>query len=263
MATLSAPQLRVAPGMSRWKAFAIHLSISAMIATVVVSTMYFVWYPAPLFTAMGGNDLVAILVGVDVVLGPLITLIVFNPAKGWRVLRFDLAVIALAQASALAYGVYIVAEARPVYVVFSVDRFDVVAANDLFDEDLAKVKRPEFRSIPWGRPPIIAVAMPSDPEEQLRVIQWAVSGSDLQVFAQYYQPYADLAALALKKSKPLADLRRRHPDEVAVLDAALAKLGRRDEDTRFLPLKARNRDMTVLLDAKTGAVAGFAEVNPW
>jgi hypothetical protein len=175
----------------------------------------------------------------------------------------DLAVIALAQVSALAYGVHIVAVARPVYVVFSIDRFDAVAANDLFTEDLEKVKRPEFRLVPWGRPSVIAVQMPTTAEEQLRVIQWAASGHDLQVFAQYYVPYAELAPQALKRSQPVAELRRRHPEEAATLDAALARLGRRDEDTRFLPLKARKQDMSVLLDATSGAFLGYAEVNPW
>ncbi len=252
-----------ARAVSRWKAFAIHLSVSALIATVVVSTMYFVWYPEPLFEAMGGNDLVIIIVGVDVILGPLVTLIVFNPAKGRRVLRMDLAAIALVQLCALVYGVHIVAVARPVYVVFTLDRFDVVSANDLFKEDLDLVKRPEFQSVPWGRPRVIAVSMPTTADEQLRVIQWAASGSDLQVFPQYYRPYEELAPEALKRSAPLAELRKRHPEESGVIDAALAELGRREEDTRFLPLKARNRDMTVLLDARTGAVAGYAKVNPW
>lgn len=263
MAAIPVDPVNAPSPMPRWKAFCIHLSISALIAVVVVSTMYFVWYPDPLFVAMGGNDLVLILIGVDVVLGPLITLIIFNPAKGRRLLRLDLSIIALAQASALAYGVYVVAEARPVYVVFSIDRFDAVAANELFDEDLAKVKNPVFASRPWGRPRVVGVAMPSDPKEQLEVIQWAVSGSDLQVFPQYYKEYPELAQNALQRAKPIADLRKRHPEEKAQIDAALAKIGRRDEDLRFLPLKARSRDLTVLLDAKTGAVAGYAEVNPW
>lgn len=264
MAAISPVRPANAPStVPRWKAFAIHLSISALIAAVVLSTMYFVWYPEPLFVAMGGNELVLILVGVDVVLGPLITLIIFNPAKGRRLLRMDLAVIALAQASALAYGVHVVAEARPVYVVFTIDRFDAVAANELFDKDFTKVKNPAFATRPWGRPRVIGVAMPTDPKEQLEVINWAVLGSDLQVFPQYYREYEELAPLALKRARPISELRRRHPDEKAQIDSALARIGRRDEDLRFLPLKARTRDLTVLLDAKTGAVAGYAEVNPW
>jgi hypothetical protein len=263
MATLPHPASAVRRPFTRWKAFAVHLTISALIATSVVSAMLLVWYPGVLFPAMGGNELAMILIGVDVVLGPVVTLIVFNPAKSRRLLRMDLALIAVAQAGALAYGVYVVAEARPVYVVFAVDRFDVVAANQLFDEDLAVVKRSEFRTVPWGRPPVIAAAMPKDPAEQLRVIQWALVGSDLQVFPQYYVQYVELAESALKRAKPLAELRRRHADEATHLDEVLARLGRRDEELRFLPLKARNRDMTVLLDAKNGSVVGYAEVNPW
>lgn len=249
--------------VSRWKAFGTHLGVSASIATAVVALMYFVWYPHPLFEAMGADGLVIILVGVDVVLGPLVTLIVANPGKPWRVLRRDIAVIAVLQAAALAYGVHIVAIARPVYVVFSWDRFDAVAANQIFDEDLPKARRPEFRTLPWGSPRVIAVQMPSDPAEQLRVIQWAASGSDLQTFVEYYLPYEELARAALEKSKPIADLRKRNPDGGAVIDAALARAGRRDDEVRFLPLKARMRDMAVILDAKTGAVLGYAEVNPW
>ena len=54
--------------------------------------MLAVWYPQPYFAAMGGATLILLLIGVDVVIGPLITLIVFDPKK--KSLRFDLAVIA-------------------------------------------------------------------------------------------------------------------------------------------------------------------------
>jgi hypothetical protein len=249
--------------MNRWKASSIHLGISAVIGTVVVATMLLVWYPGPFFTAMGGNDLVLILLGVDVVLGPLVTLVIFNPGKALRLLRLDLAVIGTIQAAALAYGVHVIAEVRPVYMVFTVDRFDLVAANDLRDAELARVTDPEFQGIPWGRPRTIAVKSPTDPREQMRIIQSALAGADLQTFPQYYVKYEVLAPRAAKIAKPLSVLRRRHPDEKARIDRKVAELGRREEDLRFLPLKARSRDYCVLLDAKTGAVAGFLELFPW
>ena len=31
----------------------------------------------------------------------------------------------------------------------------------------------------------------------------------------------------------------------------------------FLPMKARNKDMTVLVDKETGDVVGIVPVNPW
>ena len=89
--------------LNRWKAAAIHLSLSALIAATVVTVMLLVWYPPPHFHAMGGEGLLKVLVGVDVTLGPLLTLIIFNPKK--KSLRFDLSVIAALQVAALAYGV--------------------------------------------------------------------------------------------------------------------------------------------------------------
>ncbi|MEO7623365.1 MAG: hypothetical protein ABIS30_09905, partial [Gallionella sp.] len=62
--------------MSRWKAGLIHLTISATIAAVVLALMLLVWYPQPLFAAVGGQQVLMILLGVDLSLGPLATLIV-------------------------------------------------------------------------------------------------------------------------------------------------------------------------------------------
>lgn len=249
--------------MTRWIAFSIHLGISALIGMIVVGAMLLVWYPGPFFTAMGGNDLVLILLGVDVVLGPVITLVIFNRGKGLRLLRLDLAIIGTIQVAALAYGVHVIAEVRPVYMVFTVDRFDLVAANDLKESELARVADPEFQSVPWGRPRTIAVKSPTEPREQMRIIQSALAGADLQTFPQYYVKYEALARRALKVSKPVAILRRRHPEEAARIDAKLAELGRRQEELRFLPLKARTRDYCVLLDARDGSVVGFLELIPW
>lgn len=249
--------------MNRWKACAIHLGISALIGTVVIATMLLAWYPGPFFTAMGGNDLVIILLAVDIVLGPLITLVIFNSGKRPALLRLDFAIIGTLQAAALAYGVSVIAEVRPVYMVFTVDRFDLVAANDIKAEELAKATDARFRAIPWGRPNTIAVRSPTDPKEQMRIIQSALSGADLQTFPQYYVDYEKFAGQALKASKPYTVLRRRHPEALAIIDRRLAELGRREEEVRFLPLKARKTDYCVLIDAKNGAVLGFLELYPW
>lgn len=249
--------------MTRWKASAIHLGISAAIGAAIVAAMLLVWYPEPLFTAMGGNTVVMILVAVDVVLGPLITLIVFNPKKALTLIRLDLAVIAMVQLAALAYGISVVATARPVYVVFTVDRFDVVAANEIRAGELARVTDDRFKGIPWGKPRTIAVKSPTNPDEQVRVIQSALRGADLQTFPQYYVPYEDLAREALRRSRPLERLRKGHPDAAGDIDATLARLGRTLADTNYLPLKGRARDFSVLLDAKTGAVVGTVKVIPW
>ena len=61
-------------GFTRWRAAGTHLLISVAIAAAALFVLLRVWYPPPLFTAEGGNDLLFTLVAVDVVIGPLITL---------------------------------------------------------------------------------------------------------------------------------------------------------------------------------------------
>jgi len=68
-------------GLNRWKAATVYLGLSATIAALIVGLMLLVWYPWPYFEAMGGEKLILLMVGVDVVLGPIIVLIIFNPAK--------------------------------------------------------------------------------------------------------------------------------------------------------------------------------------
>jgi hypothetical protein len=94
----------------RWKAAGLHLALSALIALTVVLLLLAVWYPQPYFQAMGGEKLLRLLIGVDVVLGPLITLIIFDPRK--PALKWDLAAIAALQVTALAYGGVVMFQAR-------------------------------------------------------------------------------------------------------------------------------------------------------
>jgi hypothetical protein len=244
--------------MSRWKASGIHLLLSAAIVGAVVLVMLTVWYPWPLFEAVGGSRLIFILASVDVTIGPLITLIIFKSGK--KSLKFDLSVIALLQFTALCYGVQVVYHARPIYLVFTVDRFELVMARDIDPKDLAAARRPEFRHLPLGRPRFIAAEMPTDPKLLNQLLSSALSGKDLQMFPQYYVDYSELAAKALAKARPVAILRER---DAAALDTYLKDHNLTEDAVRFLPLRAPKRDGVVILDAKTAAPLGTLLINPW
>jgi hypothetical protein len=244
--------------MSRWKASGIHFLLSVAVAAAVLTFMLLVWYPRPLFEAAGGDRLIFILVAVDVTLGPLITLIIFKAGK--KGLKFDLAVIASLQVAALAYGMHTVYLARPVYLVFTKDRFDLVSAKDLDPEDLAKVKRAEFEQLPLGGPRYIAAVSPSDPQARAKLLDAALQGKDLQMHPQYYVPYEEETGNALKRAQPLERLLKRAPEEV---QRHLAAAGRSPESVLFLPLRGKQADAAVLLDAKTGAPLDIVLVDPW
>ena len=243
--------------MSRWKAAGIHLSLSFAIVGAMLVFMLTVWYRWPLFELSGGSGLTLILAGVDVTLGPLITLIVFKSGK--KGLKFDLTFIAVVQAAALVYGIHIVYVVRPVYVLFAVDRFNLISAKDLDPADIAKATYPEFRSLPLGQPPYIAAVLPSDEKERAALLFSGLAGKDVEMFPKYYVPYEQQAQNALKHAKDISVLLRRDPAAVrGFLDSA----GRSPESVKFLPLRARV-DASVLLDAASGAPLRILKIDPW
>jgi hypothetical protein len=244
--------------MSRWKASGIYLLVCAAVATAALIFMRLVWFPGALFGLTGGSGLLLILVSVDVVLGPLLVLIVYKQGKSS--LKFDLAVIAALQISALAYGLYNVSLARPVYVVFTIDRFDVVTAKDLDPTDLAQVATPQFKTIPWGRPQFISVTSPTDVKAANKVLESALSGKDLQMFPQYYVEYASTKAEVLKRAQPLDAIQKRAPQ---VIDKFLQGTARTAASVRFLPLRAPKADGAVLIDAASAEPLDIVAVDPW
>jgi hypothetical protein len=246
--------------LNRWKAAAIHLGLSALIAATVVVAMLALWYPRPYFDAMGGNVLLTILVGVDVTIGPLLTLIVFDLKK--KELKFDLAVIAALQVVALVYGVAVTFGARPVYTVFVKDRFEVVAANELHPADVA-AGPPEYRDLSLTGPRIIGAPLPTDPAELTTLRFLALAGKDVSRLPKYYVPYADIAAEALKAAKPVNTLVHQHPEALETVRAFAAEVGRPESGLAYVPLVARKRSMAAVLDTRDGRLTGVVAVDPF
>lgn len=243
--------------MSRWKASGIHLLLSCAVVGAVFGLMVSVWYRWPLFMLAGGVGITLIVAGVDVTLGPLITLIIFKSGK--KGLKFDLTFITVMQLAALAYGVHVVYVARPVYLVFAVDRFVLVRAADLDPDDLAKATDPQFRRLPLGPPSYIAAVLPRDPKERADLLFSGLAGKDVELFPKYYAPYEPQAQDAVKRAKDISILEKRDPAAVrSFLDSA----GRSPESVKFLPLRAR-ADAAVLIDAVTGEPLGIVKVDPW
>lgn len=246
--------------MNRYRAALTHFAISLLVVGNVFLVIYFVWYPEPLFRGAGGRDLFLVLALVDVTIGPLVTLLIFKPGK-WG-LKFDLVVIAILQVAALAYGTHVVFEARPAWIVFLKDRFDLVRANQLFEEERGKWK-PPFDREPLTGPRIAGARVPADPNEQFRTMLTALAGADVSSFPQHYVPYADVRAEAAARGRPLRGLRELNPGRAAEVDRVLASLGRKEEEVSFLPMRAGKRDLAVLVDAKSGEVLAITDFRPW
>lgn len=245
----------------RFRAGLIHLSLSAAVAALVFLPIYFFWYPDVLYDYAGGRDLFLLIVGVDVTLGPLITMVIFVPGK--RGLMFDLVVIAILQLSALIYGVYVLFESRPAYIVFVKDRFELVRANAYPEGTLEKPDAGKWANLPLTGPRIIGVRMPTDPKEQFDVALRGIGGVDIQLDPKYYVSYEDVEGQARVKAERLQILRERNPAHVTEVDALVKYLGRKEDGLRFLPMRAGKVDLTVVIDAKTGEILKISSIKPW
>lgn len=240
----------------RLKAGGAHLLISLVVALCAAVLVLRVWYPREYSVLAGGRELFWLLVSVDVIVGPLLTLVVFNLAKPRRELVRDLAVIAALQLAALGYGLHTVYAARPVALVFEVDRFRVVAAADVLVDELPEA-RPEFRRLPMTGPWVIGARLSQGGDERLRSIELALKGYDIGQRPSYWQPYAESRAAALARARPVSALLQKHAQDAGALEARLAQLKLVPEKTRFLPIMARADGWVALLD-EAGELAGFA-----
>lgn len=235
--------------LTRWHAAGAHLLISAGIATVVLGLMLAFWYPPPLFQAMGGTGLALILVGVDVVMGPALTLVVFRSGKPG--LKFDLAAIGVCQVAALLYGCHIIALARPAYIVFVKDQFQVATVAELEPARLAEARYAEYRRAPWTGPELVYGDWPKETADQQRLVNAALGGEDLQHFPKYYAPYAQGRNDILAKAERLSRIRSREPAVARAIDAWLARSGVKEESVLYLRLRARQAWVAVLVDRQS------------
>jgi hypothetical protein len=122
---------------NRYQAFATHLVISLAIFFILLVCITQYWYPGILFDTGNGWKAIGIIIGVDLILGPLLTLIIFNPKKSS--LKLDLSIVALIQVAALIYGTWTIHSSRPIALAFLYQNFSTIYANAPFANELEDV----------------------------------------------------------------------------------------------------------------------------
>ncbi|OYU45144.1 MAG: pilus assembly protein [Burkholderiales bacterium PBB4] len=237
----------------RLKASAIHLGISLTIAAIAAGLVFGVWYPYPYSEISGGRELFILIVSVDVILGPLITLAVFNRTKPWKELRRDLACVGLLQMAALAYGLWTVAVARPVHLVFEIDRFRVVHAIEVEKESIANAPS-GVNAMPWTGPTTLSLRPFKDNQESMDKTLAALEGAHLGARPELWQPYAAGAPDVLRVAKPVAVLKSRFPQQATAIDAVLEKASKSPQTLRYVPLVGRKLFWTAFVDPVTAEV---------
>ena len=250
--------LRSLHSYSRWQAFGIHLSISLVILLTILSLVFFLWYPSPFYHVIDIWVLLAVLIVVDVIIGPLLTLVVFKPGK--KGLALDLSIIAALQLAALSYGTFKIYQNRPFFQVFTVDRFKVVSIQDV---DMAQLPDPAMAAGFHFGPRLIYADAPTDAESIQKILMEIFSGGpDVDRRPEYYRPYGGHVAQVLARARPLDALKDKPAGEEKI-QAFLADQGGEADDYRFLPLTGGANDVAQVIAADTARPVGAIYIDPW
>ena len=243
-----------------------HLGISALIAALAAWLVFGLWYPSPYDKLAGGIALFGIMVVVDVICGPLLTLVVFNPNKPRSELVRDISLIVLVQLAALSYGMYSAAKARPVYLAYEGNRFRVVSMADIDTSKLTDTL-PEFRSQSYTGPRLIGAKLTEATDPNFKEsIMLSMQGLHPSFRPARWVAYETLIPQLQETLHPIATLKAKHPHETAQIDNILTANGLTDESAGYLPLdaeKASPADWVVIVERSTGQPKAFLPLDGW
>lgn len=239
----------------RLKFFLAHFSISLLVACIAMSIVFFLWYPLPLAKAVGVTHIFLMMLAIDVIVGPVLGSLVYKEGK--KSLKFDLAVIILIQLSAFVYGFYSIAQGRPAWIVYSVDRFQVIRKNDIALQPKVEVKF-EYQNISWIGAKFVGVELSKNKEQKQKDMFNAVLGLTLAQQPDRYIPFSQVQQDIQKNSQDLKLLNQFNNQQVVA-----NILNQYPSANAWVPLKAYAVDMVVLLNKNKGAVVKIVDLRPW
>jgi len=240
-------------------AFAIHLCISVALVAMLAAVVYLFWYPPPYFEFDGGWNVMQVVIFVDVVLGPLLTLVVFR--RGKKGLVRDLGVIAAIQLIAFVYGTGLMMQYRPAFIVYAEKNLFSVPWPDLVPHTKDTARLEQMRSSKG--PTLVVLDLPPDPAERQR-LRMAVAGGGprITVLGDYYQPLTPERWRAMQGEAVNMDAQLRAQPEIA---GDLARFRARFlpdpaqslESLAFFPAVLRYGVVMLALERQSGALFGW------
>ncbi|WOE41338.1 TfpX/TfpZ family type IV pilin accessory protein [Acinetobacter chinensis] len=240
----------------RLKFFLCHLLISIIIALIVTGIIFFIWYPSPLAQAVGVTHLFIMLILIDLIVGPLMTLLIYK--KDINAFKMDLSIIIIIQIAALVYGLHSITQGRPAWIVFNQNKFELIRVNDQFIENTEHINE-KFQNISWTGPQYVA-AIPSQNMKQREddLFMDALGGVSLAQRPERYVTLSHVKQEIQQQSKDLDNLK--NFNDVKLVEKILKQ---HPEATAYLPLKANKLDMVILLNKKEGSIVSIVNLRPW
>ena len=238
----------------RLTAFGLHVLGSVSALMLVLGLLYLGWYRWPGWYLSEVLHVVGIVVLVDVVIGPTLTLIVSNPDKARRVLARDIALIVTVQLAALVYGAVTLWAGRPLYYTFSIDRLEFVQASDLDGGEIAMSLRQNPSLAPrwYSLPRWVWVPLPDDPEEAAKIIAGVTfGGKDVINMPRYFKPWDQGLPKLRDELMRLDDIKYFSKPEKQSLRTRLSQLGLAPNERNALIMWGPSRRVLAVFDPAT------------
>jgi hypothetical protein len=241
--------------MNRYKAASIHLSlsVSALLLLTLVTLAY--WYPPPHFEYEGTLEILLLIIMVDVVIGPLITLIVFAPDK--PSLKFDMWTIAIVQIAAFVYGSYVIGSQYPAYLVYAKGQFAVAPAAEI---DQGKIPDSSIREGFHPGPRLVMARLPDDPKVHAEfVVQQVADGKRLEWSPEFYQSYTPVRADVERDALDLEKLLKSDTNRAAI-GAFLDRHELEEKDIYLLRLRSSLKLTAIVIGRQDLKPIGFIDI---
>ena len=246
--------------MNKSRAALTHLLPSILLLTAIAGLILFAWYPYPIMQFQESGKFALLLILTAALIGPALTWLVYKEDK--RGLVFDLVVIVSVQLAAISWGTLSIYQSRPYFMVYAVDRFEVMSVRDI---DMTTITDPQFLDRPLTGPILLYANMPKDQAGYQKLLQEVMfeGKPDLQFRPEFWSVYADRQKQALQTSRPLAELRDARPASVNAIDKLVQNNGGDINRLAFLPALVNDGHFAAILDSNSGEVVESLQVDPW
>lgn len=246
--------------MSRFQVFQRRLAPTLAALLLVWAVARLLWFPGPYFEMLGIGKLVLVLVGVNLVVGPGLTALVFRAGKPGLI--FDFVALALLEVTILGWATYSIYLRAPAYVVFAVDRFEVVSAGEI---DRAMISDPRLRRRPGHEPRLVFAEMPAAPEKLDKLLDDVLLQGlpDIDRQPEFWKPYSAGIAKVKQQARPLADLLAPDDERAHLVRRWLASTAAEPQAFVYLPIRAKARFSAMIVHADIGYPVGVIPIDPW
>lgn len=245
----------------RFVAAAIHFFFTALVSGLAAVLIFRVWFPDGLSSLIGGGTLFLIMMGCDVVLGPMLSLVIYSSAKSKRSLITDYTIIGVLQLAALGYGVWAMSVSRPLFVAFDVRRIEIVTALELDDAELAQGVESRFRERSFGGPILVSMQRPENVRERSDLVLAEFNGRGAYLSPKYYRDYDTKLDEIRENEGSIDELIARNRDKEAVIRKGVDATGKPAAELRWMHAHHRFGFGVALIDATTHRPVRFIPVD--